>query len=69
MSKLTSAARKRLPGESFAFPGTKSYPIEDRKHGANALSRVSQHGSPSQKATVKRKVCAKYPSLPSCKGK
>ena len=30
-----------------------------------ALSRVSQHGTPSQKKTVRAAVCRRYPSLPS----
>lgn len=64
MAKLTTKERKRLPGESFVFPGSRSYPIEDREHAANALSRSS--GKP-EAAAVKRKVCAKYPSMPSCK--
>jgi hypothetical protein len=41
----------------------RSYPIHDRSHAINALSRVSQHGSASEKARVKRAVYAKYPGL------
>lgn len=67
MAKLSSRRRKRLPKKSFALPGKRAYPIHDRRHAANALSRVSQHGTPSQKKTVRAKVCARYPSLPSCK--
>jgi len=67
MAKLTSRGRKRLKRGSFALPGKRAYPIHDRRHAANALSRVAQHGTPSQKKTVRAKVCARYPSLPSCK--
>jgi transposase len=67
MARLTSRARKRLKKGSFAIPGKRAYPIHDRRHAANALSRVSQHGSSSQKARVRAAVCRRYPSLPSCK--
>jgi hypothetical protein len=67
MAKLSSRGRNKLSKRSFAIPGKRKYPIHDRKHAANALSRVSQHGSASQKKMVRAKVCARYPSLPSCK--
>jgi len=56
MGKLTSRRRKRLKKKSFALPGSKKYPIHDRSHAANALSRVAQHGSSSQKKRVKMAV-------------
>ena len=62
MAKLTAAARKKIPTKSFAGP-ERSYPIQDRSHAANALSRVSQHGSPALKARVRAKVHAKYPDM------
>ena len=62
MAKLTTAARKKLPGSTFALPGRR-YPINNPSHGRNALARVSQHGTPSEKATVRRKVHAKFPSI------
>jgi hypothetical protein len=67
MARLTSRKRKSLKKGSFALPGKRAYPIHDRKHAANALSRVSQHGTAAQKKTVRAKVCRRYPSLPSCK--
>jgi len=67
MAKLSSKRRKRLPKSSFAIPSKRAYPIHDRAHASNALARVSQHGTPSQKRTVRAKVCSRYPSLPSCK--
>jgi hypothetical protein len=74
MSVLRAAARKKLKSSQFALPGqgagksgtgSGSYPIPDRAHGANALARAAQHGAT---AKVKPKVCAKFPTLPSCKG-
>jgi hypothetical protein len=56
-----------MPKSSFALKGKRAYPIHDRKHASNALARVSQHGTPSQKKTVRAAVCRRYPSLPSCK--
>ncbi len=62
MAKLTAAARKKIAPSNFALPGRR-YPIEDRSHAANALARVSQYGTSSEKATVRRKVHEKYPSM------
>ena len=67
MAKLSSKKRKRLPKKSFALPGKRAYRIHDRAHASNALARVSQHGSSSEKRAVRAKVCARYPGLPSCK--
>lgn len=67
MARLTSRRRRRLPSSSFALPGKRAYPIHDRSHAANALSRVSQHGTPSQRARVRAAVCRRYPGMPSCK--
>ena len=69
---LDTAARKALPRSDFALPGkgagpsgkgSGSYPIPDRSHAANALSRVSQFGSSAEKAAVRAKVHAKYPDM------
>lgn len=63
MAQLTSKRRKRLRKSSFALPGKRAYPIPDIAHARNALSRVSAHGTPSQKRTVARAVKRKFPSL------
>jgi hypothetical protein len=67
MAKLTSKARGKLKSSSFAVPskkpGSGSYPIPDASHARNALARVSQHGSPSEKAKVRAAVHRKYPSI------
>lgn len=62
MAKLTAATRNKIPTKEFAGPD-RSYPIEDKSHARNALSRVSQHGSSAVKAEVRHKVHAKYPGI------
>ena len=62
LAKLTAAARKKISGKNFALPGRR-YPIEDKNHAKAALSRVSQFGTPAEKATVRAKVAKKYPGL------
>jgi hypothetical protein len=59
----TKAGRKRMSGKQFALPRQKKYRIDDLAHARNALSRVSAHGSPSQKKAVRKAVVRKYPSL------
>ena len=63
MAKLTTSARKELPKRDFAIPGKRAYPLNDASHARNALARVSQHGSASEKAEVRRKVERKFPSI------
>jgi hypothetical protein len=58
----TKSGRKRMGSKQFALPG-KRYRIDDLAHARNALARVSQHGSPKQKAAVRKAVQRKYPSL------
>jgi hypothetical protein len=42
MAKLTAAKRKKIPTKDFGLPGKRGYPINDRKHAANAKARASQ---------------------------
>ena len=72
MAKLTTVGRKKLKKGQFAVAprpqekrrGIKGrYPIEDPAHARNALARVSQHGTPAQKAQVRAKVHKKYPGI------
>lgn len=72
MAVLSAAQRQNLPSKSFALPGkgegpkgagAGSYPIPDAAHARNALARVSQHGSPAEKATVRAKVRSKFPGI------
>lgn len=62
MAKLTAKARKALPKKDFALPGGR-YPVEDKNHARNALARVSQFGTPAEKAKVRAKVAARFPSI------
>lgn len=62
MPRLTTAARNRLPGSTFALPGRR-YPINDANHARNALARVSQYGSPDEKARVRSAVHGKFPAI------
>jgi len=72
MAKLTTGARQKLKSSQFALPGKGtgkggkgpgSYPVPDRSHARAALQRVSQFGSSSEKAAVRRKVESKYPGM------
>ena len=58
-----SANRKKLKKSSFALPEEEKYPIPDLAHARNALARVAQHGSESEKKKVRAAVEKKYPSL------
>ncbi len=62
MAKLTAQGRKQIAPKNFALPGRR-YPIEDKAHARNALSRVAQNGSPAEKAEVRAKVHAKFPGI------
>jgi hypothetical protein len=72
MAVLSAKQRQNLPKSSFALPGkgkgpkgagAGAYPVPDRAHAKAALSRVSQFGSPAEKATVRAKVRAKFPGM------
>jgi hypothetical protein len=70
MSKLTTSERKSIPKKDFALPSKRSasggkggYPIPDKSHARNALSRVSEYGTPAQKAEVRAKVHRKFPGI------
>lgn len=62
MGKLSTVQRKRMKPTSFALPGRR-YPIPDISHARNALARVAQHGTPSQKSRVRAAVHRKFPSI------
>lgn len=70
--KLTYAERQKMPSSEFALPGAGtgpkgrgggSYPIPDASHARNALARVSQHGTPEEKARVRAAVHRKFPGI------
>jgi len=62
MARLTAKSRNALASKSFALPGRK-YPINDPGHARNALARASEYATPSQQATIRAKVKARYPSI------
>lgn len=63
MAKLTSKQRKALPKSAFAEPVKRAYPIQDASHARNALARVSQFGTPAEKAKVRSAVHERYPDM------
>lgn len=63
MAKLTSRKRNRMRASSFAIPSERKYPINDKAHARNALARVAQHGTASEKTQVRRAVKRKYPTM------
>lgn len=63
MARLRAKARKRLKRSSFALPKSRKYPIHDKAHARNTLSRVAQYGTPAQKKAVRKAVRRKYPSI------
>ena len=66
MAKLSAKTRNAIPGKDFALPDGR-YPIEDKSHARNALSRVSGNGTPAEKAKVRAAVHRKYPDIGSGK--
>lgn len=61
--KLDYSERKHMPMSSFAIPEKKAYPIHDESHARNALARVSQFGSESEKSRVRAAVHRRYPAM------
>jgi hypothetical protein len=62
MAKLTAKKRKALKTGTFALSGRR-YPIPDASHARNALARVSQNGTPAEKAKVRAAVHRKFPGI------
>lgn len=64
MSKLTAAARKKIPASRFGVPskapGSGSYPMPDRSHAINAEARSA---GKSVHAKVVAKAKRLYPGL------
>ena len=69
MSKLTSKQRKAMPTSEFAEPEKRKYPIPDKNHARNALSRVSGNGTAAEKEQVRSAVKQKFPTIGKKKGK
>jgi hypothetical protein len=60
--KLTTEERNALPDSDFVFPDKRKFPIADRNHAANALSRASAIGG-KIKEKVFKAVKERYPDL------
>jgi hypothetical protein len=67
MAKLTTKKRKSLSSKSFVFPKTRKFPIEDKAHARDALSRAAHKGG-SVEAKVRAAVRKKYPGIGKKKG-
>ena len=63
LSVLNAERRKKLKSSDFAIPEKEMYPIHDEAHARNALARVSQFGTPEEKARVRAAVKRRYPNI------
>ncbi|MDE2472044.1 MAG: hypothetical protein KGL35_25770 [Bradyrhizobium sp.] len=52
-----------MKSSDFALPSQRKYPIPDKAHARNALSRVAQYGTPAEKKAVRAAVHRKYPDI------
>lgn len=42
MARLKAGRRRRLRKSQFALPGSRKYPVHDKRHAANAKARATQ---------------------------
>ena len=61
MAKLTTKSRNKLAKAEFGMPGSRSYPMPDKAHAANAKARATQMVkagklSPSSKSKIDAKA-------------
>jgi len=58
--KVTTATRKAMPKSEFGMPGSRSYPMPDKAHAANAKARATQQvNAGNLSASSKAKIDAK----------
>jgi hypothetical protein len=57
---MKASTRKRLPRSAFAYPRTRSYPIDTKARARNALARAAQKGTKGSYAHVARAVRRRY---------
>ena len=70
MAKLTTKARKSIPKSEFGLPGSRSYPMPDRIHAANAKARATQMVAAGKLSPSSRsKIDAKANRVLAKKGK
>ena len=60
--KLTTNKRNRMRSSSFALPEKRAYPINDKSHARNALSRL-QNATAAEQKTIKKAIDKRYPGL------
>jgi hypothetical protein len=60
VAALRSGRRRRLPDSAFAYPSTRTYPIDTVKRARNALARAAQPGTKGTYAHVARAVRRRY---------
>ena len=60
--KLTTNKRNRMRSSSFALPEKRAYPINDKSHARNALSRL-HYATPAEQKTIKKAIDKRYPGL------
>jgi hypothetical protein len=60
--KLSNKSRNNLPKSVFAFPGKRSFPLNDSAHARNALARA-HFLSPTEQSLLRRKVHKKFPGI------
>jgi hypothetical protein len=63
MARLKSKQRKSLPASAFAYPAQRKYPIHDKAHARNALSRAAQSNTFGTYAHVAAAVKRRYPGI------
>lgn len=61
-AKLKAHEREALSDSEFALPGRR-YPIHDKAHARNALSRVSQYGTGEERGKVRNAVARRFPQI------
>ena len=57
---LSARARAKLPASSFAYPRTRSFPIDTQKRARNALARAAQKGTKGSYSHVAKAVRRKW---------
>lgn len=60
MPALKAKRRKKLPKTAFAYPATRSYPIDTLARARNALARAAQSGTAGTYQHVARAVRKRY---------
>ena len=57
---MKAAKRKALPSSAFAYPKSRSFPIDTKSRARDALSRAAQSNTKGSYKTVAKAVRAKY---------